>query len=349
VFLTRAVRRQREPTVPSRFLQRMEAIAGTITWTQVRERGSAWLALAKRLESPAPAPAAARPAPMPALHLRPASLSVTQIATLRDNPYVIHAERILKLSPLEPLEDTPDAREHGLVLHAIVAEFAKAHAGELKETSRATLFAIAERHTERLRRDETFVATQWPRMARSLDFYWRWERERRAALASLAVETRGEALIALSDISFRLSGRADRIETHTDGSLVIVDFKTGGVPSRTEVTSGSNPQLTLEAGILRRGAFENVSVEATGTAEPAGTYVKLGGREGGDVTEIALGACIDDHWALMMALLEHYRNPETRFDVAPRGGTVDGDYEHLTRIREWSATGGLGNGDEGSA
>ena len=46
---------------------------------------------------------AARPQPKPPLRLRPQHFSVTEIETLRRDPYAIYARRILSLMPLDPV------------------------------------------------------------------------------------------------------------------------------------------------------------------------------------------------------------------------------------------------------
>ncbi len=45
------------------------------------------------------------------------------------------------------------------------------------------------------------------------------------------------------------------------GGLVILDYKTGGVPKADEVALGLSPQLPLEALIAEAGGFENVEVQ----------------------------------------------------------------------------------------
>ncbi len=138
VVLSRAKKRGGSPTTPSRFLQRMEALAGEQIFAQLRERGALWLDLARQLDQAAPATAAAtagaraRSAPC-----GPTKLSVTRIETLRRDPYAIYAEFILKLLPLPELDPEPGAREIGTALHAALEQFCQRHpAGPLPENAR---------------------------------------------------------------------------------------------------------------------------------------------------------------------------------------------------------------------
>ena len=54
---------------------------------------------------------------------------------------------------------------------------------------------------------------------------------------------------------FRLTGRADRIERYDDGTLEILDYKTGSPPTQKAVDDGLAPQLLLEAAIAAEGGF----------------------------------------------------------------------------------------------
>ena len=57
---------------------------------------------------------------------------------------------------------------------------------------------------------------------------------------------------------FVLRGRADRIERRHDGTISILDYKTGRVPKQGEVEDGRAPQLPLEAAMAEAGAFADL-------------------------------------------------------------------------------------------
>ena len=124
--ISRAFKRGGTPTIPSRFLQRLEALGGDEI-AVCRERGARLIDLAQRIDRPAAINKIPRPAPKPRIDLRPAKLSVTRIETLRRDPYSIYAEFILRLKPLEPLNFEPGARQRGTHMHKALEEFAKAH------------------------------------------------------------------------------------------------------------------------------------------------------------------------------------------------------------------------------
>ncbi len=65
-----------------------------------------------------------------------------------------------------------------------------------------------------------------------------WLEQRQAPLVEAEVEYRCEFTPGRS-----LYGKADRVETQADGSLTIVDYKTGQPPRRADVESGESVQL----------------------------------------------------------------------------------------------------------
>ena len=97
IVLTRAAKSAGAPTVASRFVQRLAAVAGEARWKTVLARGEHYLALARALDHPAQVKAATRPEPKPPLEARPMRLSVTDIENWLRDPYTIYAKHILRL------------------------------------------------------------------------------------------------------------------------------------------------------------------------------------------------------------------------------------------------------------
>src|SRR6202035_3840900 len=116
VILSHAAKIAGTPTVPSRFIQRLAAVAGA-RWKPVLERGDNYLAWARqldRLERVVPAP---QPAPKPPRAARPKSLSVTEIEDWLRDPYTIYAKHILRLRLLDAVDTEPGAAERGTIIH----------------------------------------------------------------------------------------------------------------------------------------------------------------------------------------------------------------------------------------
>ena len=187
-----------------------------------------------------------------------------------------------------------------------------------------------------------------PRLEKTIDFYLRFEAERRAGLAEIKTEIAGKHAFALADGStFTLSARADRIEIGRDGAITLVDYKTGAPPGTKEIRVGFSPQLTLEAAMARRGAFglaPGVAIDAL--------YLKLGGADGGKEKPVVFKDetfmdVAEEHFDGLIDLLNQFRDPQTPYPPRPfpKFAKSYNAYDHLARVKEWSLG---GEGEEGA-
>jgi len=349
-IVSRARKRSGAPTVASRFLQRIAAVAGKTAYAAAEARGARYLALAQALDRPAAYRPGRRPEPRPPLALRPAQLSVTRIETLRRDPYAIFAERVLELAPLAPVGPTIGPREIGDLWHAALQAFGESFAGGASPAeARARLLRLAAAHFAAPLTDPSFRALRWPRIVVGLDAFLIFDAERRARAARVLVERKGKFEFPLDDGSrFTLTARADRIEILSGGGAALIDYKTGAPPGKREVEVGFAPQLTLEATMLANGAFEGAPAIETTEA----LYFKLGGAEGGEVKRlnfVDFGAVAARHFDGLRALLAQFADPATPYPprLFPKFAKRAGDYDHLARVKEWSAT--AGQSDEPTA
>jgi ATP-dependent helicase/nuclease subunit B len=345
VILSRAAKRGGTPAVASRFLQRMAALAGTPVWTAVVARGDLYVTYARAIDRPLRPFRIDRPRPCPPLDLRPRALSVTRVETLRRDPYAIYAEAILGLKPLEAIGAEPGPREIGIILHALVADFARTHKGfPFPVTARAVLVGKAREAFRDLLRKPSFRALRWPRIERALVSFLGWEEARRALIDTIACEMYGALPIALAGgASFRLTATADRLERRIDGSVTIIDFKSGATPSQDQIAAGFATQVTLEAAMLRRGAFADFAL-ASGSID--GAYVNLmqdaKERKIGSKTD-PFAALSEAHFDGLVGLLQSFEALETGYVARPYPQFANRfqTYDHLARVKEWSLSGGL--------
>jgi ATP-dependent helicase/nuclease subunit B len=342
VVLTRAARAGESPAVESRWLQRLRAFAGARVMRGVAERGDRLLGWARRLDEQERVRPVARPEPKPPLTLRPAHFSVTEIETLRRDPYAIYARKVLGLQALEPLLRDPGAAERGNLFHAILHRFsAMPRGGDML----AALVSAARECFAEAALPPDVEAVWWPRFVSLSGPLVEWERRRDGHIAARHSELAARAT-PVGTTGVTLSGRADRIDTRPAGHADILDYKTGSGPSKGQAHTLLSPQLALEGALLRRGAFREI-----GTLEPADlAYIRLKGR--GELIEESILThnqstksaiqLSEEAWARLEALFEHYRRPETGYlsrAIPFREGETDGDYDHLARVLEWSAGG----------
>ena len=344
VILSHAAKLAGTPTVPSRFIQRLAAVAGKERWKAALQRGESYLSWARALDRPAQVEAAPQPAPKPPPEARPKRLSVTDIEHWLRDPYTIYAKNILRLIPLDAVDLAPGAAERGTIIHAAIGDFTKRFEDGLSSDPARDLIELGRPHFATLEDFPEARAFWWPRFERIAHWFAGWERERRPDIRALVAEIRGEIEISLSEGAFSLIGVADRIERHADGCYVILDYKTGSARTEKQVRTGLAPQLTLEAAILRNGGFPNI---APGSVAQIGYVLLKGGPRPGEpkmieFTEGTTDSQADRALEKLAVLAARFANESEPYRslVHPMWTTHYGDYDHLARVKEWSATGG---------
>jgi ATP-dependent helicase/nuclease subunit B len=283
-----------------------------------------------------------RPRPAPPLEARPAELSVTQIEDLLRDPYTIYARHVLQLRPLDAVDTPPGARDRGSVIHGAVAEFTEKYAQALPADPLAALLAIGEEHFAALQDYPEARAFWWPRFTRIARWFVSWEAGRRASVRAINPEIGARLEFPIGGRTFKLRTRADRIEQLSDGSYAILDYKTGSTPTERQVRTGLSPQLTLEGAMLRAGAFQDIAA-ASSISELS--YVALrGGDPAGEAKPIEFkDGTPDSHadraLAMLKGILARFAQEDEPYRslVSPMWKTRYGDYDHLARVKEWSA------------
>jgi ATP-dependent helicase/nuclease subunit B len=352
VILTRSAKLAGAPTVASRFVQRLAAVAGP-RWQTALRHGEKYLAWARALDRPGAAPRpVSRPAPKPPTAARPTRLSVTEIEHWLRDPYTIYAKHILRLFPLDPIDMPPGAADRGTVIHGAIGDFTQEYAKGLPDDALGELRALGRKHFAWLEEFPEARAFWWPRFERIARWFADWETKRRAHVEAIQAEIRGEIAIPLGDRSFHLSARADRIERLIGGDYAILDYKTGQVPTGRQVAAGLSPQLTLEGAILRAGQFADVPA---GASIAALVYVSLrGGDPGGEEKSLEFKDSTPDAEAdralqKLAEVARRFEDPATPYRSRERPmfrGRAYGDYDHLARVKEWSLSGVAGDDAE---
>jgi ATP-dependent helicase/nuclease subunit B len=340
VVLTRAEKVEGAPTVPSRWLLRLETLLQGMERTFDPARAAKLRQWQSKLDEPRSGITIQPPAPMPPVSVRPRELSVTRIETWVRDPYAIYARHILKLQPLEPLDADPGAAERGTIIHLALEEFVRAYPDVLPADAAARLTEIGRQAFGQALARPGVRAFWWPRFLDIVAWFIADENVRRAdGTRTLVTEGRGAMELAGSAGRFLLTAKADRIDRDASGRLIILDYKTGMPPSEPQIASGLAPQLPLEAAIALAGGFENVP--AAEIAELA--FVRLrGGSEPGEriplkkhsPAELAARAV-----AGLTKLVTMFDRAGTPYRSRPRPQFIGrfGEYDHLARVKEWSA------------
>jgi ATP-dependent helicase/nuclease subunit B len=245
VVLSRARRDAAGPAIKSRFWLRMEALLGedllpNHVETRIPE-------LARAIDDGPRAETHPRPRPTPRPEQRKVRVSVTALDRLRSDPYQFYASSILRLKELNGLDAEPTPQWQGILAHAILEAWHK--------SGRPLSEIAAEKLTEM--NAHPLLRAMWrPRLLKALEWV-----EGRIAAEPERVPTVIEDWGRWDVKGVEVFGKADRIDVLPDGTLAIVDYKTGAPPSGREVEAGYALQLGTLGLMARAGAFEKARGE----------------------------------------------------------------------------------------
>jgi len=338
VFLTRAQRVDGTPTVESRWLLRLDTTIRVAGAAPDLIRDDRFLSWWRQLDQPDAYAPRSRPEPRPPVEARPTRLSVTRIETWMRDPYAVYARHVLGLKALEPVDADPGVADRGLVVHKALENFIAAHPAELPPDALDRLIACGEAAFADYRDRPAVRAFWWPRFERIARWFVATEATRRREVAESRSEVQGCFRLEDRKRAFTVTAKADRIDRMRDGRLVIVDYKTGGLPPKWQMENGLAPQLPLEALLSAEGGFRDVP-----SVMPAGLqYWRLtGGEPAGAIKDFPVPPEIAAERARdrLVDLIRAFADPATPYLPVPRSDAAPAysDYDHLARTAEWSA------------
>ncbi|MZR29724.1 double-strand break repair protein AddB [Sneathiella litorea] len=343
VVMTRAGKIDGTPTVPSRWLLRLETFLKKFDMALDKGAAQAIFDWQQQLDQPVVVQPILAPRPTPPVDARPRRLSVTRIEKWIKDPYSIFAEQILKLSPLDDISTDPSAADKGTFIHAALEDFINYYPVQLPPDAREKLLEFGRDAFGDVLSYPTVWAFWWPRFERIADWFIEFETARRKKFKTLGTEVKGQIKIPAPHADFVLSGTADRIDALlVDGSLSIVDYKTGAPPSIREVETGVAPQLALEAAMLARNGFPDTAVAPVeelayirlSGSDPAGEFRTAGGKKAPPAETLA-----NEAYDGLLRLIAQFDRQATPYLSCPRPDLPYrfNDYEHLARVKEWSS------------
>ncbi len=334
VYITRSLKTDGTPTIPSRFLSRMEAVAEAVHLPFIAQPAL----LAQKINQPTKFTTLQRPAPTPPVCDRPRHLSVTEIKTWMRDPYSIYAKHILKLKPLMDLDENQKPQFYGTALHAALNQFIS----DKKNINNASyLLDLFKTHLKQYHFTETELAFYEPKLKQIAIWFIQQQNERTKVVQTFT-EQAGRVLLQTAGEPFELVCQADRIDLLNDNTVDIIDYKTGYVPKPKEVKFSYEPQLPLEAYILSQNGFDSIS------AHPihALNYWKLSGKIKGSSVESVISSrdttttvsnLIHETIYRLTLLINTFDCEKTPYESCPIPAHMPqyNDYAYLARIAEW--------------
>lgn len=342
VVLVRSEKTGGSPTVASRWILRLEAVAGLAANQAMTARGERYIRWARALDAPKDSKLIPRPNPKPSPDYRPRRLSVTEIETWIRDPYALYAKHVLGLRALDTIGSPPGGAEKGSIIHDVLGDFTQSWDGPFNQKAYEHLIALGREAFQKFENFPDLLAIWWPRFERIAHwFVFDWEMGREDEVASRFAEISGGTDLPMASGAFHLRGRADRLDIMKDGSLSVIDFKTGQPPSAKQVLPGFAPQLALEGYMAKLGGFKDIptAIEVSDMA-----WIKLsGGRKAGEIkTGIEKDHAAEDIVELigkrLLALIVAYDDPAKGYmsRAKPMFERFESPFDHLARVKEWS-------------
>lgn len=328
VYLTRSLKIDGAQAIPSRFLERLKAVAeiNQLTFPEYQAK------LPTLLDKPDAFDVSKRPQPRPPAKVRPNHLPVTQIEMWRRNPYAIYARYILKLFPLYPLEQQNKNAEFGSLIHEVIKKFFSEKSQSLtKDKLLQTAHKIFE-NSSLSDIDKTLLDIKFDAMA---DFIIEQEQQDAPLIKTSMYEKELHHTFDIQGQPFQLSGSADRIDILKNNSARIVDYKTYSPPKEKEVKAGYAPQLTLEALLLYEE--QNIPVSTL-------TYWYLSNKKQNSESLTIVESVSEVLDLIQKAkdglyqMVSEFRKETTPYEVCPIPSQAPqfNDYNHLARMQEWA-------------
>lgn len=241
VYLYRTTHQNGQPTQPSRWWERLRIIS-RLNAVQISDGRTQTMPHIRTSTEP-------ELSKIPS-ELVPRRLSVSDIHLLMNDPQQFIFSRILKLDDLPLWEAEPDPRHKGIIVHEVLEQAVKKN---------LTLDAMIQLAINKLvalnlnAHEHMFWESQIITNLRNFH-----ELHQAATPQHTYAELKGEWTLNTRFGSITIVGKADRIDQSHDGSLHLIDYKTGALPTKQSVYKGLSPQLPLLGMMMSQGAFRDI-------------------------------------------------------------------------------------------
>lgn len=331
VYITRSLKSDGSQTIPSRFLSRLEATlqASNIKWEAEKPH------LARLLDQPFSHIQIDRPNPKPPVETRPVKLSATNIELLMKNPYAIYAKYILKLYPLQEIENDRENLIYGSAVHKALEELLPNFNPEMEEE---TIEQLIIQKLEEFGLNASTIKAYAGKVKKIASFILNEQLKRYDDTLDFILEKEGQYNFLLNDKSvFTLTGKADRIDILKGNNVEIIDYKTGTPPAYKQIEQGLSPQMTLEGLIVQEKGFDDLQKKCNIKI----SYWQLSGSENKVVpvpssrAKKSVEELIDEAKIGVKSILSQYRKQETPYEAFHQNKESYNDYALLSREKEW--------------
>lgn len=330
VIMTHSSKIDKKTTITSRWLSKLSAIKEICeikTDDSLSTEVKSWIdnfniGNVKRYERPSPKLSKE-------IRMKPVKFAATEIETFLKDPYEIYAKKFLSLYKQDDINVNNINIEFGNIIHKALDIFIKNNYQTTEE-----LLSLMERQIS-----PTMSISQvdfWlPRFKQIADWFVKSYNENKNIIKKSIVEEQGSFEFVKD---FILEAKADRIDVLKDGTLSIMDYKTGSPPAIDKVKNSEAPQLLIETIIAENNGYKNLPKNSKVSELK---YIKLKKDDLGKETSInnicdieeAVNKLKED----LEKIIKEFRNENTPFYSQPNESKKLSfpNYEHLSRVKEW--------------
>lgn len=186
--------------------------------------------------------------------LIPTRISISQLQQYIQSPKKFITEILLKAPILPEWHTKADHKDKGILVHDVLNQALK------DNLSYQDALLIANNKLKPLNLTEVERVFWKEDLSSSLAHFYTLNETTHPARSW--TELKGEWCINTEYGALTIVGKADRIDEMLDGSLHVIDYKTGSLPTKKDVLTGTFPQLTILGLMLKNGAFTGIKPQA---------------------------------------------------------------------------------------
>jgi ATP-dependent helicase/nuclease subunit B len=329
VILTRSVRQEGKVMRPSVFW-RLVHLAAHKNGVCIKELTHLTEWVRQRRVNDRPREFSVAPQGLSQLEHLPKKISISNATLLFKNPYVFYAKCVLALKPLRSIGPPREEIQFGLMIHWILK-----HLVDQKNLGRLSTRTIQFFIKKGLQRymDQVIARPFWQRRTENIVQWCLQKLSQDSSIEKILTEVSGTLEHDFSFGTLVLKGIADRIDLRKDG-LVIIDYKTGQLPTQKAVLTHQAPQLSLEAALYYFGSLQSIKPKEEVLQV---SYWKLSGKErAGQVITIkeTPRALAQNAFEAFKKYIDFYYSKAQPFKATPT--SVDPYYDHLIRLKQWT-------------
>jgi ATP-dependent helicase/nuclease subunit B len=259
--------------------------------------------------------------PRPKVKFRPKKFSITEISQLLSDPYSIYAKKLLQLKELEKIDFEPSYAQFGSFIHKALEEF-------IKSPDSADFLEKSNKIFDKYFLSQEAKLIWWPKFE---NIFASFKEQNEQFFDS---KNQLEIPVKLQLGEFLIKGKIDRVIFDKKENAAIFDYKTGQMPSKKDVMSGTEPQLTIAALAMVEGLIDLQLKNLDQAKISSLNYWKLSSSQADEIKKMCdkneeIQILISAAKEGLIKLFEYFSNEENGY-ISTKNFQYS-EYKHLAR------------------